>query len=154
MITIILLVGMILSAILYRLGGAGKTGDCFDFARRSWVRDWLIPPVMLTCLALTTQFHLIYIYVYLLVWGLMGAALSTYYDPIFKYDSMYAHGFGIGLSTLPLIFAGVHWYSITIYMVALSLFMGLISHKTKLVPKWKELIRGALIVTLLPLLFI
>ena len=63
---IILLVGGMLSAILYRLGGAARTGDMWDFARRSWVRDWLIPPVALIALSMLKPFHLIDIIVYLL----------------------------------------------------------------------------------------
>jgi vacuolar-type H+-ATPase subunit I/STV1 len=138
--TIVLIIGTILCSILYRLGGAGKTGD------------WLIPPIMLTCLALNTHFHLIYIFVYLLVWGLMGGALSTYWDWLFGYDNMYAHGFFVGLSTIPCMFLGIHLYSIVIYTIALSLSMGLVSHKTKLNAVNKERIRGALIIVLLPIL--
>jgi hypothetical protein len=150
--TIVLLIGTAIASCLYRAGGAAKTGDIFDFARRSWVRDWLIPPVALTVLWLLGVPFLWW--VFLLIWGLMGAALSTYFDTIFGFDSMYAHGAGIGLATLPLLWVGIHWYSILAYALVLSLSMGLISHKTKLNAVAKELCRGALIIVLLPILLI
>lgn len=151
---IVLLVGGVLSAILYRLGGAGKCGDCFDILRKSWVRDWLIPPIMLICLALTKHSDIINIFVYLLCWGFMGGALSTYWDWLFGYDNMYAHGAGVGLSTIPLFWTGIHWYSIVIYTVALSVSMGFIRHNIKINNVIQEFIKGALIVVCLPLLTI
>jgi hypothetical protein len=85
----------------------------------------------------------------------MGAALSTYWDevPFNKgKDSFWMHGFFVGLSTIPCMFLGIKLYSVLIYTFALCLSMGFVSHKTKIVPKWNELIRGALIVAFLPLL--
>jgi len=148
---IVLLVGAILSAILYRLGGAGKHGKWYDWMCESWVRDWLIPPLVLIILWLfSVPLH----WLFLIVWGLMGAAFSVYYDEIFGYDNFYAHGVGVGLATFPLIWDGVHWWTILIYAVMLGLGMGIASKVAKPHTAQKELIRGALVVILLPILLI
>ena len=144
---------IVLSGILYRLGGAGqlKKEDGWNFARRSFVRDWLIPiPVIITLwqlFGLDSRWYL-----YLILWGLMGLALSTYYDPIFKYDNFFAHGAGVGLSIFPLFWTGVYWQLILIYTTLMCLGMGIISHKLKKTPVFKELCRGFLIVLLLIIL--
>jgi len=150
---IIWIICIVLSGILYRLGGAGqlKKDDGWNFARRSFVRDWLIPiPVIITLwqlFGLDSRWYL-----YLILWGLMGLALSTYYDPIFKYDNFFAHGAGVGLSIFPLFWTGVYWQLILIYTTLMCLGMGIISHKLKKTPVVKELCRGFLIVLLLIIL--
>ena len=144
---------IVLSGILYRLGGAGKLAkdDGWNFARRSFVRDWIIPiPVIISLwqlFGLDCKWYL-----YLIMWGLMGLALSTYYDPIFKYDNFFAHGAGVGLSIFPLFWTGVYWYSILIYTILMGLGMGIISHKLKKTAVIKELCRGFLVVLLLIIL--
>ena len=48
---IVWIICIVLSGILYRLGGAGRLekDDGCNFARRSFVRDWLIPiPVIIS----------------------------------------------------------------------------------------------------------
>lgn len=144
----------ICSAILYRLGGAGKVDDGWNWARRSWVRDWLIPPVVLTTLWLMIGFAIIYWWQWLLllaVWLLMGGAFSTYWDevPFNKgKDNFYMHGFFVGLATFPLFWLYYSWVAILIYAVALSLAMGLFT-STKFNAVIKELFRGAVVVLFL-----
>ncbi len=113
-----ILILAILAGVLGRLGGAGKTGDCWDFARRSWVRDWLIPPLALVAL---WRFNW---WTFLLVWGLMGAAFSTYEDVIFGYDNLWFSGFVVGLSSWPLFFVGIHWYAILLWAFVLAILWG------------------------------
>jgi ribose/xylose/arabinose/galactoside ABC-type transport system permease subunit len=62
---------------------------------------------------------------------------------------MWAHGAGIGLSTIPLLWCGVPWYLITIYTVLLSVSMGITRHVLKIDNKLQELIKGFLIIILL-----
>lgn len=141
-----------IAGILYRLGGAGKNNDWLDFARRSWVRDWPIPVVVFLTLWLLIGIKLSHWWVYLAIWLLMGGALSTYYDTIFCYDNMYAHGFMVGVATFPLVWVGIHLWVIVIYAGALGLSMGIICHRLKINAVKKELGRGALIILLLLIL--
>jgi len=125
------------SSILYRAGGSKK-------GLTKW-RDLGCP--LMTVLAL---WHLIgFHWLYFLVFGLMFAALTTYWDSVFSFDNMWAHGAGIGLSTIPLLWCGVHWYSVVIYVVILSVFMGITRHVLKIDNKLQELIKGFLIIVLL-----
>jgi hypothetical protein len=134
--------------MLYRAGGAGKKekDDGFNFLRRSWVRDWVIPPVGILALWLLKGVHWNYWWSYLLIWPLMGGALSLYWDDtdnkildkicrminwMYPVDNFYVHGFMIGLATSPLLRVGIHWWVILIYAITLSLAMGIISHRIK-----------------------
>lgn len=141
------------SAMLYRAGGAGKKkkDDGFNFIRRSWVRDWVIPPVAILALWLLKGVHWNYWWSYLLVWPLMGGALSTYWDKIFGYDNMYAHGAGVGMAALSLLWV-MHWWAILIYAAVVSVSMGLISHQIKLHAVKREKGRGAIIILALLIL--
>jgi len=125
------------SSILYRAGGSKK-------GLTKW-RDLGCPLMAVLALWHLIGFH----WLYFLVFGLMFAALTTYYDFVFKYDNMFAHGAGIGLSTIPLIWCGVHWYSVVIYVVILSVSMGITRHVLKIDNKLQELIKGFLIIILL-----
>ena len=97
----------------------------------------------------------------------MGLALSTYWDDcdnktvnkicstinwMYPTDNFFLHGAGVGLSIFPLFWTGVYWYLILIYVILIGLGMGVISHKLKRTPVFKELCRGFLIVLLLIIL--
>lgn len=130
----------VLSAILYRVGGSRK-------GLTKW-RDCGCSTITVLLLWFFLGWH----WQLILVFGLMFAALTTYYDTVFGYDNMFAHGAGIGLSTIPLLWCGVQWYSIVIYTIALSVSMGFSRHVIKIDNKTQELIKGALIVVLLRIL--
>jgi hypothetical protein len=126
------------SAIFYRLGGAKGYNTKF--------RDLGCP--LMAVLALWFLLGKFSLLPYFLTFGLMFAALTTYWDEVFGYDNMYAHGFMIGLSTLP--FLGIIlWWKIIIYAIILGLSMGLFSHKINVSAVVKELFRGFVIIALL-----
>jgi len=125
------------SAICYRLGGSKK-------GLTKW-RDLGCSLMAILALWHLLGFHWVYCGIFLLQF----AALTTYWNTIFGYDNMYAHGFGIGLSTFPLIFIGVHWYLVVIYVVILSALIGATRHVLKIDNKLQELIKGFLIIILL-----
>jgi hypothetical protein len=143
------------SAILYRAGGMSKEDTANPkwipkFMRRSWVRDWLIPFFALGILwLLTGKLSVLYISCY----ALMGLATSTYWEHLFKKHNFYFHGFMIGLGIIPLIWVGIHWYSIVIRAIIMALSMGLWC-------KWQsndvaeEMGRGAIITATIPLLLL
>ncbi len=115
---LILLIASIISGILYRLGGIGKPF-------KSWMRDWLIPP--LTYLTLLFFWQPSTLLGYLLILPaitITGAALTTYWDWLFGFDNFWFHGFMIGLATFPLYWAGIHWWAIGIRAIILAILVG------------------------------
>ena len=142
-----LLILTLICAILYRLGGYGKPF-------KSWMRDWLIPPLIYAWLLYYR--HPGALWGYLLVLpaiGLTGAALTTYLDSIFGYDNFYAAGFLVGLGAIPFMFAGIAWWIILIRAVVLGLCWG--AWCKFFGNDWvEELSRGAFIALTLPLLLI
>lgn len=148
MILIITSIAIILSAILYRLGGA-----------KGWhtkYRDFGCP---LVALGLIMFFKIIAPwYIHAIAALLMFGALTTYWDKLFKYDNFYMHGLMIGLAYLPYLMV-VAWWLILIRTIILCLFMGLLNwgiHKTQINRKdiVEECGRGAIIITTLPLFLI
>lgn len=153
----------IISSICYRCGGMSKD----DAAKPRWIPKWLRNTktrdlgVSAVCLSLVyflrpelkfepfpLKFGL-----FLLVYGLMFTALTTYWDELFDYDNFYFHGLMIGLSTSPLCWVGVSWYAIGLYAVILTISMGLWSNAIKN-DVWEELGRGFLITAVAPILLI
>ena len=151
--TLAVIVASILGAILYRLGGWKRPF-------RTWMRDWLIPPLAYGLLYyLKTPVDLVGWLMILPAIALTGAAMTTYLDSIFGYDNFYAHGFLIGLGAFPMFWYGSAWWIILVRAIILALFMGGLNwwvHKYK-IPKsdWvEELSRGFAIVISVPLLLI
>ena len=115
LIALTLLLSLV-SAVLYRAGGMSKNPETNPkwipvWMRHSWMRDWVIPMFSIGSLLLwkLSLFGWMIIPSYIL----MGAAFSTYWDwvPFNKgKDNFYMHGFFIGLSTFPFIFAGLAWW--------------------------------------------
>lgn len=99
----ILIILSCLSGILGRLGGRAKDGAWYDFASKSWVRDWICPLIALIALWLLVGFQPSYWWAYLLTYGLTGLSLTTYYDSLFGYDNHWFAGFITGLATLPIL---------------------------------------------------
>jgi hypothetical protein len=151
---LIVLISSIISAILYRLGGFGKPF-------KSWMRDWLIPPL--------AYFLLLFWWhpatwlgwgMWLIAIALSGGALTTYWDKLFgNIDNFFMHGWMVGLGAIPFAFVGLHWWAILIRAIILCLSMGLIN---KYVNKWQlkysdwieELSRGFLILITIPILLL
>jgi hypothetical protein len=118
---LIIFIASILSAILYRCGGKGKPFD-------TKYRDIGCPLVYLIATWLLLGFNISYWWVYLSMFGIAFAAMTTYWDFLFGYDNYYAHGFMIGLSTFPLFWLGVPWYAILAIIAFCSLGMGILSN--------------------------
>lgn len=136
----------IISGILYRWGGS-----------EGWntkVRDFGVPLVATLFLLYTHDFSYI---PYILTFLLTFLSLTTYYDEVFGYDNLYAHGLMVGLASLPLAWVGVAWWLIVARAFFLGLFMGLLNRYAN---KWQvphsdiveEFGRGFLIVATLPII--
>ena len=142
---LIWLIVTILSAILYRMGGAKGYNTKF--------RDLGCPLanlILLWYLGLSGAF-LLKIGLFLGVFLLMFGALTTYWDSLFGYDNFWFHGFMIALACFPLYWLGVQWWIIIIRCVVLAIGMGWWS---KIIGNdvMEELGRGALITLTLPIL--
>jgi len=58
----------------------------------------------------------------ILTFGLMFAALTTYWDEVFGYDNFYFHGFMIGLSFAPIMWG--NWLDLIFITFACCFWMG------------------------------
>ena len=88
------LVLSILSGILGRMGGAQGYNT-------RW-RDIGCSLVVLLTLFVLFGFHLSLWWIYLLIFGLHWAILSTYWDWLFKEDNLWFSGFACGLMIMPI----------------------------------------------------
>ena len=147
------IIGAIVSAILYRLGGMKGMNTKF--------RDFGVPLVFLAVVYFSGHWQKSYfVSSVLLCCTFLFLELTTYWDVIFKKDNFYAHGLGCGLAMLPLAVGGwVAWFSVFEYAVILSIFMGVLNWAVNKyqVPfrDWiEEFGRGAVIILALPVLFI
>ena len=141
----IVIVLSIISAILYRLGGQGK-----PFNTR--YRDVGCSLVTLVALWLLLGFILSYWWAYLLTFGLSWGALSAYWGLDEKRWGYWAHGLGLSLAILPIVFVTGHWIGFILRTIILT---GFITIWSELVSKDKIEERGrgfAIIVTTLLLL--
>jgi hypothetical protein len=127
---LILCVASVISAILYRAGGMGKEITANPkwipiWLRKSWVRDWLLPAVLLLpLLSFWRPSSLLDWALLLPYYGLSGGALSTYWDWAFGgVDNFYAHGFFCGLAGFCLI-PFVPWWILTLRLIICTLGMG------------------------------
>lgn len=121
MIIAIYILCVIASSVCYRAGGLDKTQKYWIpvWMRHSWVRDWLCP--LFCLLPLFTQNpHWVFIPVY----GLMGASFSTYWDWLFKFDNFWFSGFVVGLAKIPLVLAGFVWWHILFSAFLLAIVWG------------------------------
>lgn len=142
-----------ISGFLYRCGGAGEEGNprwIPKWLRNTKARDFGCPAVFLLAFWLLTG--RLNFWASFFTFGAMFAALTTYWDELNKgKDNLFFHGTGIGLATIPLIFAGVNFLQILFYALFLGLAMGI----------WSEFIendvleefgRGFFIISFLPLI--
>jgi len=141
----------ILSSIFYRLGGIGKPYPVK-------IRDGGCPLVALTLLWLLGSsglqgVFLLKIGLFLVTYGLMFASLTTYWKKGVdaKAINWFFHGFGVGISCLPLTWLGIDWWLILARAVILGITMMWWSENNDDV-LWEEGGRGALIILTLPVL--
>lgn len=118
---LIIIICSLISSILYRAGGLGKEQKYWIpiWMRHSWVRDWLCPFFCLLPLFIQHPSWL-----FILTYGLMGAAFTTYWDKLFKFDNHWFSGFMVGMSAFPLIFCGFAWWILLIRALALGISWG------------------------------
>lgn len=112
----------IISSILYRAGGLSKEQPYWIpvWMRKSWVRDWLCPLFCLFPLFLQNPHWL-----FILSYGAMGAAFTTYWDWTYKNrDNYWLAGFGVGLAFIPLIWAGFAWQLVLAQALFLAISWG------------------------------
>ena len=139
----------IICGLFYRAGGKGEPFNT------KW-RDLGCPAICLSYLWLLRSSGLqgalwLKISLFLVTYGLMFGALTTYWDWLFKEDNFWFHGFAIGLVCFPLFWAGINWWLIGIRAIILAIGMGLWS---KIIGNdfWEEFGRGSLIILTIPLL--
>jgi hypothetical protein len=127
------LLAICLSGILYRAGGQGKESTANPkwmpiWLRKSWVRDWLLPALLLLPLLCFWQPSSLLSWALLLpYYGLSGGALSTYWDWTNKGEAnFYLHGFACGLAGFCLI-TFVPWWVLTLRLIICTLGMGYFS---------------------------
>ena len=134
------------AAILYRMGGSDKYP--------SQVRD---AGVSFVSIALLWLFWVHFSYMYIICFGLMWGATSSYHlfmkKPVDYNHFYYAwHGLWVGLAMLPLLFAGFHWYMILGRAILMATLMALWYGIAKKNAVWHECGRGAIIAGTIPLL--
>jgi len=143
-------------AVLYRLGGLGN-----DFADKHKYPRWMFNTkvrdlgVPISCLAWNLMHFDAVWYIHALCAFLTLAALTTYWDEVFKEDNFYAHGLMIGLAYVPYLdsLGFVGFIFIIVRAVVMMGFMGYWC-------KWfsndyvEECGRGFIIGATLPLLII
>lgn len=136
----IYVVGSILGAVCYRLGGmAGMNTKCRDFG---------VPLVFLGTVYMAGHWSFYAVGAAVLLFG----ALTIYWDWLFGgEDNFYMHGFMCGVSMFPLYWAGVHWWAVLSYAVILAASMGALNTfitrvKVPLSDWLEELFRGFIII--------
>ena len=138
-------ISALVSSSLYRIGGAGK--EEIPFANSQY-RDIGCPVVVLIVLL---SMGLTW-YLCLLSALLVLCFIRTYWDFVYKnHDNMYLHGFGIGISMIPLAWSGVAWLNIVAYTSIVALSVGVLNTIcTRYCVKYsvwiEECFRGAVIV--------
>ena len=153
------IIAVALSGLLYRFGGLSKEEAA---ERWRWVPRWMINSKTrdVGCSLVTIGWLLAFFrhgpwWTYVLSFGLMWGALSTYWDEVpfnHKNDNFFMHGFFIALAIFPLaIYTG--WVGFVIRCITLSLVMGILCALSADADV-EELGRGALIAATLPLLLI
>jgi len=128
MVWIWLILLSVVSAMLYRMGGAGPAdlqkewgwvpGFIRNFPKKRDLGCGLITVVGCLVIGLKAPW-----WAYFLSVGLMWASLSTYWDELFGYDNHWFHGLVIGFSMLPVAFFGEP-LALGIRCIALAILMG------------------------------
>jgi hypothetical protein len=122
---LVLLFISVISGICYRLGGAGKSGQWYDFLLNTKARD--AGCSLLTTLAIGIQIHWIGPWwIYLAHFGLLWLALSTYWDFLNKDREVWytwlITGLGYGLPCLLFCFYGLSVGLVLLRCLVLAVF--------------------------------
>jgi hypothetical protein len=135
--TLTVLMLSLISGIFYHLSGLGKDGKIkypnlplwlFD---RQWRRTGCTVLNSVAVLLWYKPHSLYENLLFLLFMGLTYGAITTYWDWLFNNkDNFYMHGFMIGLTSFPLVFIGIHWYSVLINSIVSSVLMGWLCSRT------------------------
>jgi hypothetical protein len=110
----ILVVGMVISGICGRLGGAGKSGVWYDRILDTKWRDIGCSALIIVVLLLLYGWQPSLWWCYIAVFGLSWAAFSTYLDSIFGYDNLWASGALVGLAAFP-----AYWLGVPVWFILL-----------------------------------
>lgn len=148
---LIILLLTVLCALFYRLGGAAKTGQWYDFILNTKARDFGCAACLTGGLAILGYAH----WTLVLTFGLMFGSLTTYWKkgPDARWFNWALVGLGFSLAVLPTVIVHDLWLGFGIRTFVL----------TSLVALWSEFVgdavveelgRGALIILTLPLLII
>ena len=109
-----IILASIASAALYRLGGTN--------AGSKW-RDWGVPAVVLLTLIFILKVQVAW-WIHVIGFGLMWAAISSYYDEWFGYDNFFMHGFMCALAYLPYVIVTHNWWGFVIRCIVCTLAIG------------------------------
>ena len=114
------LICSIISSILYRAGGLSQEQPYWipKWMRHTWVRDWLCP-----IFCLLPLFILHPSWLFLLAYGAMGGAFTTYWKHNGK-ANFWLSGFVVGLAALPLIWGEFVWWHLLIRAVLIAVTWG------------------------------
>jgi len=94
----------LLSGLLGRMGGAGKSGQWYENILDTKWRDIGCSIVAIVTLSLFVPFNISFWWLYLIILVCIGGAFSTYWDKLFGYDNMWFSGFVVGLAMIPAVF--------------------------------------------------
>lgn len=113
----------VLGAILYRMGGAAKTGKWYDFALNTKARDAGVPACTIAALIVCAGFQLSLWWAYLLSYGLLFGAMTTYWKKKGT-DAKWYHwvfvGLGYSLAMLPFAWGDGSWLAFGLRTAALT----------------------------------
>lgn len=141
-----IILGSVLSGVLYRLGGHGKPWN-------TKVRDFGCPIVAWAVLTYAMELNFLW-WIHLISGLLLFGALTTYWDKVFRKDNFYAHGFMCGLAYFPYCFDELSILWMLARAVVLGVLMGVWCHILFTNDVTEEVGRGAFIVLTLPLLLL
>lgn len=140
LIAVVTIVAIILSAILYRLGGMSQQ-EAQKYPPWKWFPSWAVNTKARDagCSAISMAwFGILFDFpagtnlwfvalAYLVGFAGTWAALTTYWDGLFGYDNFYMHGFMIGFAKILFaVFSGM-WLGWLIQCVISAILMGLVS---------------------------
>lgn len=121
MIYLLVILLSVVSAVIGRAGGLDKQTEHWIplWMRQRWIRIWGCPACALL--------PLIWIHPswwFVAVYGMLAAAVSTYWDELFGYDNFWFSGFMCGVAAAPLAFCGFGWAMIAARSFFLAVFWG------------------------------
>ena len=117
----------LVSAFCFRLGGSAKNGSWLDFAKNTRTRDVGCPLTFLVAFwgifGIKMGDWWAYALTFFLSWGAMSTYFSFLVNPPDDVTAIewFATGLFYGLSAIPLVWAGVHWYAIIGRAITLGL---------------------------------